>query len=203
MPRPRAWLHRPTVFVLKLLAFILRYRVAVRGQENIPKSGGFVLAPNHLCYLDPPVVVCTMPRPVYFMAKKKLFRAFFGLLGKYFAESGVFAIDPDDRASVSSALRLSVEIVRQGRGICIYPQGTRMPPGHINMEDVHGGMAYVASKGDVPIIPMLMCYQKWGVEVAFGPAVVGGDRDSLIKKAVGAINSLYDNAMGHTNRGRG
>ncbi len=48
-------------------------RWEVEGRENVPSSGGLILAPNHLSYLDPPLAGSAVRRPVYFMAKRELF----------------------------------------------------------------------------------------------------------------------------------
>ena len=59
---------------LALLIFLkIFFRLKVEGQENIPKKGGFILAPNHTSYLDPPVAGTASPRMVTFMAKEELF----------------------------------------------------------------------------------------------------------------------------------
>src|SRR5688572_26337522 len=44
------------------------------GSEHLPKSGGVLLAPNHVSHLDPPAVCCALPRVVHCMAKEELFR---------------------------------------------------------------------------------------------------------------------------------
>lgn len=128
------------------------------------------------------------------MAKQKLFKAGLGLLGLYFRHSGVFPVDPGDRKSEISALRLSVELAKKGRGVCVFPQGTRMPPGQIRKQDANSGMSYIAVKAGVPIVPMLIVYQTWGVTVQFGSPVSSDNREELTEKVVKALNVLRQSA---------
>ncbi|MBQ7125743.1 1-acyl-sn-glycerol-3-phosphate acyltransferase, partial [bacterium] len=56
-----------------MIRFKLVYRLEVYGRENIPKTNAYIVAPNHLSTLDPPLIAGIMPRSVAFMAKKELF----------------------------------------------------------------------------------------------------------------------------------
>ena len=53
--------------------FILIYRCKSSGQENIPKNTGFIIAPNHMSFFDPPLAGCFMKQDLFFMAKQELF----------------------------------------------------------------------------------------------------------------------------------
>src|ERR1044071_4868828 len=60
------------------------------GEENIPRAGAVIFAPNHLSNLDPPAVACgTNKRQLAFMAKEELFK---GLFGKIIASVGAYAV---------------------------------------------------------------------------------------------------------------
>ena len=49
----------------------LVYRIEINGLENVPKDNNYIVCPNHLSTLDPPLMVAVMPRSVAFMAKKR------------------------------------------------------------------------------------------------------------------------------------
>ena len=51
----------------------LVYRIEVHGLENVPKDNKYIICPNHLSTLDPPLICAVMPRCIAFMAKKELF----------------------------------------------------------------------------------------------------------------------------------
>ena len=62
----------PVYAVLKP-ALHLIFRLRRTGHRHIPK-GPVILAANHRSFLDPFIVACCIPRPIYFMAKQELFR---------------------------------------------------------------------------------------------------------------------------------
>ncbi|MEO8893089.1 MAG: 1-acyl-sn-glycerol-3-phosphate acyltransferase, partial [Coleofasciculaceae cyanobacterium] len=49
-------------------------RGRIYGAENVPKLGPLVIASNHASDFDPPILSCSMRRPVAFMAKEELFK---------------------------------------------------------------------------------------------------------------------------------
>ena len=59
----------PCKFALKL-----GLRIKCEGVENIPKEGAFILASNHIHFVDPAVLLANFPRPIHFMAKVELFK---------------------------------------------------------------------------------------------------------------------------------
>ncbi|MGE5279285.1 MAG: lysophospholipid acyltransferase family protein, partial [Deltaproteobacteria bacterium] len=68
--------------ISKFLCYValrLFFRLRVRGRENFPSAGGFILAGNHVSFLDPVVFGAPCPRGLYYMARDTLFgRPFFG-----------------------------------------------------------------------------------------------------------------------------
>ena len=54
-----------------MIRLIVVYRIEVNGKENIPKGNEYIVAPNHLSLLDPPMVASVLNKPVAFMAKKE------------------------------------------------------------------------------------------------------------------------------------
>ena len=58
--------------------FRLFHRFEVDGLDNVPKSGPFILASNHLSFYDPPALGCKLPRNLHYFARNTLF---FGPLG--------------------------------------------------------------------------------------------------------------------------
>ena len=64
-------------FIICRIFYMIRlklvYRLEVYGLENVPKDNEYIVCPNHLSTLDPPMVAGILPRRVSFMAKKELF----------------------------------------------------------------------------------------------------------------------------------
>jgi 1-acyl-sn-glycerol-3-phosphate acyltransferase len=119
----------------------------IYGVENVPATGGAVVAPNHVSYLDPPIVAACLPRPTYFMAKRELFEVPF--LGWFIHTHRAF---PVERGTAdTAALRHAIDVVRQGQLLIIFPEGTRSQDGTIGEGEL--GCALVAGRACVPIIP--------------------------------------------------
>ena len=134
-------------FVKKIawvLAHIL-YRFEVSGMENIPKEGPYLLCANHISALDPIMLAIFMKRQPRFMGKKELFK--YWIFAKFLRALGAY---PVDRAVADlSAYRISMDLLKQGHGLIIFSQGTRMK----DFEGAKGGVAMFALKSGSPIVP--------------------------------------------------
>ena len=123
------------------------FRIKISGKENFPKTGGFILAPNHQSFLDPPVVGSWAPRVVYFMTKAELFENF--LLGWYLYHTNA---RPVKRGVMDrSAIKLTLDIIAEGQGMTIFPEGTRSLTGEFL--EPKPGIGMIASRAKCPIIP--------------------------------------------------
>ena len=123
------------------------FRIRVYGRDNVPKTGGFILAPNHRSYYDPPIVGCWTRRKVYFMAKAELMKSGFGK-----AFFGQLYVIPVRRGTVDrNAQKLVLGAIGKGEGVTIFPEGTRsrtdgfLPP--------KPGIGLVAHLAKCPIVP--------------------------------------------------
>jgi 1-acyl-sn-glycerol-3-phosphate acyltransferase len=126
----------------------LYFRWEVRGSENLPRSGGIVLAANHVSYLDPPLMGCAVQRPVHFMAKRELFDI--PVLGWLIRHLNAF---PVQRGGVDrKAIRQAMGILRAGEVVGIFPEGTR-GDGKTLLKP-HPGGVLLAIKAGVPVVPM-------------------------------------------------
>ena len=80
-------------FLVKIVRPIVRilYRVKVFGLENVPKTGGYIICPNHTSNMDPVLLAITFERQIYFMAKAELFRN--SVLRKILKVLGAFPVE--------------------------------------------------------------------------------------------------------------
>ncbi|MHB0997891.1 MAG: lysophospholipid acyltransferase family protein [Armatimonadota bacterium] len=122
--------------------------IKVIGRENIPKTGGIILAPNHISHVDPPAVTMAVPRQVHFMAKEELFKV--PVIGWVLTKSGSFPVrrGSADRKAIKNALNLLAE----GKVLCLFPEGKRSADG--NLQDPEIGLGMIALKAGVPVIPV-------------------------------------------------
>lgn len=139
-------------FIITHWCYMIRlkliYRMEVLGKENIPATNDYIVAPNHLSTLDPPIVAAIMPRPVAFMAKKELFYNPF--LCWWLNWLGAFAVDREN-LSVST-IRTVLTIRRTEWIFGIFPQGKRQAPGTIS--EITKGFASLAKTTKCGILPV-------------------------------------------------
>jgi len=130
------------------MIFKVLYRMKIYGRENIPPAGGIILCSNHLSYIDPVFTGLCIKRYVYFMAKIQLF-------SNKFVASVVtfFNAYPVNRESFDrQTLRNSVEILKAGQMVGIYPEGTRSTDGIIRQG--HKGVGVISIMSESPILPV-------------------------------------------------
>lgn len=128
------------------------YRTRFIGVENMPEQGGFILAGNHVSYLDPLLLWCGAPRPTHFIAKQELMDLPF--LGWLLKRVWVFPIHRGtaDRESIQRA----TELLKRGEPVGIFPEGTRQDsnaPADAPVE-AHAGVAFIAMRAGVPVVPV-------------------------------------------------
>lgn len=124
------------------------FRLEVVGTENIPLTGPVLLAANHASNLDPTTIACGLPRQVQFLAKEELLQK--PLLGSFLRCVNTHPIrrGGGDRA----AIRQCVELLRQGRMVLIFPEGTRTRDGRL--QEGKPGAAMIALQAEAPICPV-------------------------------------------------
>lgn len=134
-------------FVCYLVCKIM-WRYKVRGHENIPAGGGFLVASNHVSYIDPPLVGSAVKRPLFFMAKQELFDV--PVLGFILRNANVF---PVRRGSQDmSAIRYTLNVLKSGKGVLVFPEGTRSKDG--NFGEARAGSGMIACYAQVPVVPV-------------------------------------------------
>ena len=134
------------VFLRAFFRLFNRWEVA--GGERVPAEGGVLLIANHTSYADPPIVGTASPRPVNFMAKAELFRI--PVLGWLIRRTHAFPVrrGTTDR----EALRRAIRLLREGRVLLIFPEGTRSPDGRVM--EAEQGAAFIALSAGASVVPV-------------------------------------------------
>ena len=116
-------------------------------REHIPESGGALIVANHVSYLDPSMVGASFRRPIYYLARKSLFKGFLAWL---LPRIQVLPLDrgKGDLASLKRILRL----LKEGNRVLIFPEGTRSPDGALQCAEA--GVGFIISKCEVPVVPI-------------------------------------------------
>ena len=126
----------------------LCFRLQVLGRENIPHTGGFILASNHVSHLDPILVGCLCPRQLHYFARISLFTAN-KLFGWLIASVNTHPIKRGE--ADRGALDLAEYLVKTNNGILLFPEGTRSKDGTIG--PAKPGIGFIACRTSVPVIP--------------------------------------------------
>ncbi len=129
----------------------LFFRLEAQGLEHISPAGSFIIAPNHISYLDGFVVVLSLPfshfTNLYLLGISDFFT---GFLKSMFAK--IAHVIPIDSASyLNRALQTSAYVLRHGRSICVFPEGGRSPDG--KLLEFKKGVGILAVEMGVPVVP--------------------------------------------------
>lgn len=135
------------VIVLSLCKIL--FRVTVKGRENVPPSGAYIVAPSHRSLIDTPFTAFVTKRRIRFMAKKELFQ---NPVGKWlFSSLGGIPVDRGS-ATARTALKAIEGALRAGEPAAVFPEGTRNYGPEI--EELFDGAAYLSVKLGLPIVPV-------------------------------------------------
>jgi len=122
------------------------HRFEVKGLGNVPPKGGFILACNHLSYLDPPAVGCRIPRNLHYFARDSLF---FGPLGLLITKLNSIPVNRDQLDL--GTLRKVLSVLKGGQPVLVFPEGTRSPDG--TLQKSQKGLGLLVHKSGVPVLP--------------------------------------------------
>jgi 1-acyl-sn-glycerol-3-phosphate acyltransferase len=123
--------------------------IDVHGREFVPASGPFIMASSHASFADPPIcaAACSHRNDVHYMARKTLFQ---GRFGSFISAIQAFPVDRDG-VSDMKAFRTVFQLLQQGRGLVLFPEGTRSPDG--SLQPIQAGIGLIACRAQVPVIP--------------------------------------------------
>lgn len=166
--------------------FCLYNRISATGREQIPTSGGCLVACNHVSYLDPPAVASVVKHRVFrFMARDTLWKSRF--MKWFLGEMRCIPIDRE-RGDLS-AMRGVLKALKAGDLVALFPEGTRSTDGQL--KGTKPGIGFIVAKAGVPIVPAYVdgtfrAYPKGAgwvrpakVQVRFGDAILPADLPTI------------------------
>jgi 1-acyl-sn-glycerol-3-phosphate acyltransferase len=165
------------------------YRPAVTGFEHVPHTGAVIMAANHVSFADEMFTPLAARRQIIYFAKAEYFttpgprgRA----MAAFFRGMGHVPVDRADTRSAAASIDIGVEVLRAGRALGIFPEGTRSPDGQLHK--FRTGVARLALRTGAPVVPVGLVgtrevqppdSRRWhraAVEVHFGAPMHFGDR---------------------------
>jgi 1-acyl-sn-glycerol-3-phosphate acyltransferase len=145
LPQWSLELIRPVVHV----ASRVFWKIEFRGVENVPAKGGLIVAANHQTYLDPFWLSLPIKRPTRYLAWSDAFR--WPLVGRGLVWLGAWplALEGSDPA----AIRRSLQWLRDGGAVVIFPEGARSSA-EGSLDRFKAGAVRLALEAQVPILPV-------------------------------------------------
>ena len=172
----REWVYPPVIRTALTVFRLLGIRFDLRGTDNVPATGGAVLASNHVSYLD--FMFVGLPahrarhRLVRFMAKKAVFdHRISGPLMR-----GMHHI-PVDRKAGAAAYRHALDALRGGELVGVFPEQTISRS--FVPRPLKNGAARLAIEADVPLIPVVV----WGGQRIW----TSGRKPKLVRKVAVSV----------------
>jgi 1-acyl-sn-glycerol-3-phosphate acyltransferase len=145
LPQWALEIMRPIVGVVSHVC----WKVEFVGEENVPKTGGVIVAANHQTYLDPFWLSLKIKRPIRYLAWSAAFR--WPFVGRCLTWLGAWpiALEGND----PSAIRGSLQWLREGGVVVIFPEGARSTESGA-LERFKAGAVRLALEANVPILPV-------------------------------------------------
>lgn len=157
------------------------FKLHPSGRENVPEEGPLVLISNHQSFLDPVLCGIFVKRPLYFLARDTLFRGLFGWL-----ITSVNTIPVKRGAADMAAMKTIIEKLKQGWGVCLFPEGTRSGDGKITA--FKPGFGLICRRGNAAVVPVVIdgAFEAWPrhkklfspggrIDVCYGKCISAGE----------------------------
>ena len=148
-------------------------RRRVLHNDRVPQTGGLILASNHVSYLDPFYMVCSVDRLVIALARESAYK--FPPLAWLLHSWGVI---PVDQSGSGRGLKTFFPRLRAGDAVMMYPEGTRSSTGQIQAPMPGVGLIILKSNALVVPVKLFGSYESFNrhhwfprpyrVEIKFG-----------------------------------
>jgi long-chain acyl-CoA synthetase len=172
-----------TAFSRGVCAVVLRgiYGLRADGLEHVPKTGPFILAANHCSYYDAFILATVLPytvaQQIFYLGFEWFFRS--RILAWWARGVRVIPVDMDNY--LMRALQASARILRDGKILCLFPEGERSADGRVR--PFRKGTGILVRELGVPVLPAYItgAFEAWPrgqawpcvhpLHVRFGPMI--------------------------------
>lgn len=125
-------------------------KLKVEGKENFPHDQPFIFASNHQSHLDIPCLFTAIPVNLHFIAKKEL--KWVPFIGWFLTATGMIFLDRSNKKKAVESLDKAGEIIKKGKNVIVFPEGTRQKDGKIGI--FKKGSFMLSMKANIPIVPV-------------------------------------------------
>jgi acyl-[acyl-carrier-protein]-phospholipid O-acyltransferase/long-chain-fatty-acid--[acyl-carrier-protein] ligase len=137
-------------FVVWLLSRTI-YRMRIEGRENLPQTGGALLVPNHVSWIDAIMLLLTTSRPIRIIAYAGNFDS---RLMRWWANLWGAILLGDNPKAIIRALKTATDALNNGELVCIFPEGAITRTGQL--QAFKPGMMKILKGTDAPVIPVYL-----------------------------------------------
>jgi len=134
----------------RFVVFMSWSRTEIIGAENIPRDVPLIFACNHQSIYDVVLLQALIPVRFRFVVSTELFRL--PLYGWTFKKSGYIPLDRKAPLSAYKSLKMTLEVLRSGERVMIFPEGTRSRTGKLG--EFKSGSLLPAQRSGAPVIPL-------------------------------------------------
>ncbi len=176
------------------------WNTRVVGKDRVPRRGPVIVVGNHAGWADGPLMIGCTPRGTHIMVKVEIFRSAIGWL---FRMTGQISVD---RRNGRPALATALALLKEGRVVGIFPEGSR---GRGDASSSRAGAAWLAVNSGATVVPVAMLGTRRTGErvgtvpgfrrrlyVEYGaPISLDGLADLPRREAVGRANEIIREAL--------
>ncbi len=126
------------------------FKIRIINPQNEPTDKNFVVCCNHTALMDVVAIGAVLKNQVRFMAKKEVFKV--PILKSFAGAMGAFPVDRKN--GDVGAIKKTIEILKGGDCVGIFPQGTRCPYKNPRETPIKDGIGMVAQRAEVGILPV-------------------------------------------------
>lgn len=128
--------------------FRIYHRGRIYHADRLPATGPFILAANHVSFLDPPFFGQACERNAFYLARDTLFR---NPVANWILRS--WNCVPIKREGGDlAAMRTVLRLLGEGKAVLMFPEGTRSNDGQL--QEARAGIGMIVARSDVPVVPM-------------------------------------------------
>ena len=137
----------------------LMYMLSVRGLENEPAGQPYILCANHTSNNDVMLLGITLRSHLHFFAKDSLFKV--PVIGRLLRHIGTLSVDRSSQNGSFTAIKQSIALLKEGKVVGIFPQGTREPG--VAPEDIEpkSGIGMIVFHSKCRVLPVCIKSKGW------------------------------------------
>ena len=135
--------------------------IDIKGKENIIKDGPCLVCANHLSNWDPIFMAVTVKRPVFFMAKKEIFKV--PVVSSLARALGAFPVDRENNDF--TAIKTAINHIKYGNALGIFPQGTRCRGKTPETMPIKNGVGLLVFKTEADVMPISIYTENYKVSL--------------------------------------